>query len=140
MVEGVMGIIRVPGFRRRMMGQVDIKRVYEQAADEDGVRILVDRLWPRGVSKERAALSGWLKDVAPSPDLRRWWHHDPDRFEDFARRYCIELDDNPALEDLLSIAREHDRTTLVYAAKNPAVNHALILRDYVRQALDKEDK
>lgn len=122
------------------MGQVDIKRVYEQAADEDGVRILVDRLWPRGVSKDRAALSGWLKDVAPSPDLRRWWHHDPDCFEDFARRYCIELDDNPALEDLLSIAREHDRTTLVYAAKDPGVNHALILRDYVRQALDKEDK
>ena len=122
------------------MGQVDIKRVYEQAADEDGVRILVDRLWPRGVSKERAALSGWLKDVAPSPDLRRWWHHDPDRFEDFARRYRTELDDNPALEDLLSIVREHDRTTLVYAAKDPAVNHALILRDYIRQALKKEDK
>ena len=122
------------------MGQVDIKRVYEQAADEDGVRILVDRLWPRGVSKERAALSGWLKDVAPSPDLRRWWHHDPDRFEDFARRYRTELDENPALEDLLSIVREHDRTTLVYAAKDPAVNHALILRDYIRQALEKEDK
>ena len=122
------------------MGQVDIKRVYEQAADEDGVRILVDRLWPRGVSKERAALSGWFKDVAPSPDLRRWWHHDPDRFEDFARRYRTELDDNPALEDLLSIVREHDRTTLVYAAKDPAVNHALILRDYIRQALEKEDR
>lgn len=122
------------------MGQVDIKRVYERAADEDGVRILVDRLWPRGVSKERAALSGWLKDVAPSPDLRRWWHHDPDRFDDFARRYRTELDDNPALEDLLSIVREHDRTTLVYAAKNPAVNHALILRDYIRQALEQEDK
>ena len=122
------------------MGQVDIKRVYEQAADEDGVRILVDRLWPRGVSKERAALSGWLKNVAPSPDLRRWWHHDPDRFEDFARRYRTELDDNPALEDLLSIVREHDQTTLVYAAKDSAVNHALILRDYIRQALEKEDK
>ena len=122
------------------MGQVDIKRVYEQAADEDGVRVLVDRLWPRGVSKERAALSGWLKDVAPSPDLRRWWHHDPDRFEDFARRYRTELDDNPALGDLLSIVREHDRTTLVYAAKDPAVNHALILRDYIRQALEKEDR
>ena len=122
------------------MGQVDIKRVYEQAADEDGVRILVDRLWPRGVSKERAALSSWLKDVAPSPDLRRWWHHDPGRFEDFARRYRTELDDNPALEDLLSIVREHDRTTLVYAAKDPAVNHALVLRDYVRQALGKEDR
>ena len=122
------------------MGQVDIKRVYEQAADEDGIRILVDRLWPRGVSKERAALSGWLKDVAPSPDLRRWWHHDPDRFEDFARRYRTELDDNPALGDLLSIVREHDRTTLVYAAKDPAVNHALILRDYIRQALEKQDK
>ena len=122
------------------MGQVDIKRVYEQAADEDGIRVLVDRLWPRGVSKERAALSGWLKDVAPSPDLRRWWHHDPDRFEDFARRYRTELDGNPALEDLLSIVREHDRTTLVYAAKDPAVNHALILRDYIRQALEKEDR
>ena len=122
------------------MGQVGIKRVYEQAADEDGVRILVDRLWPRGVSKERAALSGWLKEVAPSPDLRRWWHHDPERFEDFARRYRTELDDNPALEDLLSIVREHDRTTLVYAAKDPAVNHALILRDYIRQALEKEGK
>ena len=122
------------------MGQVDIKRVYEQAADEDGVRILVDRLWPRGVSKERAALSGWLKEVAPSPDLRRWWHHDPDRFEDFARRYRTELDDNPALGDLLSIVREHDRTTLVYAAKDPAVNHALILRDYIRNALEKQDK
>ncbi len=122
------------------MGQVDIKRVYEQAADEDGVRILVDRLWPRGVSKERAALSGWLKEVAPSPDLRRWWHHDPEHFEDFARRYRTELDDNPALEDLLSIVREHDRTTLVYAAKDPAVNHALILRDYIRQALEKEGK
>ncbi len=122
------------------MGQVDIKRVYEQAADGDGVRILVDRLWPRGVSKERAALSGWLKDVAPSPDLRRWWHHDPDRFDDFARRYRTELDDNRALGDLLSIVREHDRTTLVYAAKDPAVNHALILRDYIRQALEKEDK
>ena len=120
------------------MGQVDIKRVYEQAADEDGVRILVDRLWPRGVSKERAALSGWLKDVAPSPDLRRWWHHDPDHFQDFARRYRTELDDNPALEDLLSIVREHDRTTLVYAAKDPAVNHALVLRDYIRQAMEKE--
>ena len=122
------------------MGQVDIKRVYEQAADEDGIRVLVDRLWPRGVSKERAALSGWLKDVAPSPDLRRWWHHDPDRFEEFARRYRTELDDNPALEDLLSIVREHDRTTLVYAAKDPAVNHALILRDYIGKALEKQDK
>ena len=122
------------------MGQVDIKRVYEQAADEDGIRVLVDRLWPRGVSKERAALTGWLKDVAPSPDLRRWWHHDPDRFEDFARRYRTELDGNPALEDLLGIVREHDRTTLVYAAKDPAVNHALILRDYIRQALEKEDR
>ena len=122
------------------MGQVDIKRVYEQAADEDGIRILVDRLWPRGVSKERAALSGWIKDVAPSSDLRRWWHHDPDRFEDFARRYRTELDDNPAMGDLLSIVREHDRTTLVYAAKDPAVNHALILRDYIRHALEKDNK
>ena len=122
------------------MGQVGIKRVYEQAADEDGVRILVDRLWPRGVSKERAALTGWLKDVAPSPDLRRWWHHDPDRFEDFARRYRTELDDNPVLEGLLGIVREHDRTTLVYAAKDPAVNHALILRDYIGKALEKQDK
>ena len=113
------------------MGEVRIKRVYEDADKEDGVRILVDRLWPRGVSKEAAALDGWLKDVAPSPGLRTWWKHDPKRFREFADRYRSELDGNPAVADLLAIVRGNDRTSLIYAAKDLLVNHALVLRDYL---------
>ncbi|WP_339349949.1 DUF488 domain-containing protein [Bifidobacterium indicum] len=117
------------------MGVVTIKRAYDEAGEEDGVRILVDRLWPRGVSKAAASLDGWLKDVAPSPTLRKWWNHDPERFREFTDRYRTELDENPAVVDLLNIVRKHDLTTLVYAAKDPQVNHALVLRDYLRDAL-----
>lgn len=113
------------------MGQVTIKRVYEVAQKDDGVRILVDRLWPRGVSKEQAALDGWFKDVAPSPALRKWWGHDPDRFQEFATGYRSELDRNPKVQELLTIVRKSEKTTLVYAAKNPQINHALVLRDYL---------
>lgn len=114
------------------MGQVTIKRVYEAAQKDDGVRILVDRLWPRGVSKERAALDGWFRDVAPSPALRRWWGHDPDHFQEFAAEYRSELDKNPKVQELLTIVRRSEKTTLVYAAKNPRINHALVLRDYLQ--------
>lgn len=124
-----------PARREWIMGVVTIKRAYDEAGEEDGVRILVDRLWPRGVSKAAASLDGWLKDVAPSPTLRKWWNHDPERFGEFADRYRTELDGNPAVADLLSIVREHDLTTLVYAAKDPQINHALVLRDYLRAAL-----
>jgi len=111
---------------------ITIKRIYEEPGPDDGMRVLVDRLWPRGVSKPRAALDLWDKDVAPSPGLRTWWEHDPDTFDEFASRYRAELDAGSAPADLLDKAKGHDRLTLLYAAHDPAVNHALVLQEYLR--------
>ncbi|WP_022890938.1 DUF488 family protein [Agromyces italicus] len=107
-----------------------IKRVYEPAEPGDGLRVLVDRLWPRGVSKERAELDAWDKEVAPSPALRTEWHHAVDREGDFAHfsaRYRAELDENPAAAALLDLGREHERVTLLYGARDARVNHAEVL-------------
>lgn len=108
---------------------VQLKRVYDDAEKADGFRVLVDRLWPRGVTKERASVDLWLKEVAPSPELRKQWHHNPDRWDDFATRYRAELDDNPAVEELVRLTREHQTLTLLYGAKDPEVNHARVLLD-----------
>ncbi|NLT80129.1 MAG: DUF488 family protein [Bifidobacterium crudilactis] len=112
---------------------VRIKRAYEQAQESDGYRVLVDRLWPRGVSKERAALDEWMKAIAPTPELRKWWGHDAERMSEFAHRYCAELDGNPAVDELSGIIARHPTVTLVYAAKDPKVNHAEILREYMAE-------
>lgn len=115
------------------MGSMEIRtrRVYDEAADDDGFRVLVDRLWPRGVSKERARADLWLKDVAPSDDLRRWFHHESPRFAEFARRYRAELDDNAAVEELRDVVRQHDVVTLLYGARDATENQAVVLRDYL---------
>ncbi|KGJ77517.1 hypothetical protein GY21_07785 [Cryobacterium roopkundense] len=116
---------------------IRIKRAYEPASSHDGSRVLVDRLWPRGVSKERAHLDAWLKEVAPSPALRTWWHHDPERMDDFALRYRAELDGHPltvaAVAELRALAAA-GATTLVYGAKDPHVNHARILAEYLAES------
>lgn len=114
-----------------MAGTPAIKRVYDEPAAGDGLRVLVDRLWPRGVSRERAAVDVWPKDVAPSPALRTWWGHDPARLDEFAARYRAELDANPAVDELRALVREHPTITLLYAARDPAVNHAAVLADYL---------
>ncbi|HVW23339.1 MAG TPA: DUF488 domain-containing protein [Candidatus Saccharimonadales bacterium] len=108
-----------------------IKRIYDEPAVGDGYRVLVDRLWPRGVSKERAALDLWCKDIAPSPELRTWFNHDPSLFEEFAARYQTELDGNPAVAELRALDQPH--ITLLYAAHDPKVNHALVLCDYLNR-------
>lgn len=110
---------------------VQLKRVYDDADDADGFRILVDRLWPRGVTKERAAVDLWLKDVAPSPELRTEWHHNPDRFDEFADLYRAELVENPAIAQLRDLIAAHPTVTLLYGAKDPEANHARVLRDFV---------
>ncbi|MFT4210755.1 MAG: DUF488 family protein [Microbacterium sp.] len=110
-------------------GELRIKRVYDAPEPEDGYRVLVDRLWPRGLTRQRADLDLWLKDVAPSPELRTWWGHDPARFAEFAARYTGELATNPALDELRDAVRAHTTTTLLYAARDPRVNHAIVLRD-----------
>lgn len=114
------------------MPKILIKRVYDAVSTGDGYRILVDRLWPRGVSKERAALDEWLKDIAPSPDLRTWWNHDPARMAEFAARYDAELEENTtAIQHLLDVTRAHDPVTLIYAAHDSAVNHAVVLQRFI---------
>lgn len=113
-----------------------IKRIYDPAGPDDGYRVLVDRLWPRGVSKTRAALDCWLKDVAPSPSLRTWFDHRPDRFTEFRTRYGAELDSAPAIARLLELGRAHPTVTLLYGAKDPAINHAVVLADYLDAAGD----
>jgi uncharacterized protein YeaO (DUF488 family) len=108
-----------------------LKRVYDDPAPSDGFRVLVDRLWPRGVSKSRAALDLWLKEIAPSPDLRIWFNHDPARFEEFSARYQAELDTNSAVGELRALAAEHPHITLLYAAHDPEINHAQVLKQYL---------
>lgn len=114
---------------------VAIKRVYETPDETDGMRILVDRLWPRGIARSRAALSEWDKQIAPTPGLRTWWAHDPSRIDEFAARYRHELDTLPAARQavwhILDLLRRETPITLVYAAKDPHVNHAAILADYL---------
>ena len=110
---------------------VKIKRIYEPAAPEDGQRILVDRLWPRGVAKAEAHIDLWLKDVAPSADLRRWFGHKPERWAEFQKRYLAELKDNPAFEDLRRLVRGKP-TTLLYGAKDETHNQARVLADRLK--------
>jgi len=112
---------------------VRLKRAYSPPSPEDGVRVLVDRLWPRGVRKSDAAIDRWLKEVAPSTELRRWFGHDPSRWEEFRRRYRAELSrDTALLNELRALARK-GRLTLVYAARDELHNEAVVLRDVLAQ-------
>jgi uncharacterized protein YeaO (DUF488 family) len=113
------------------LASLKTKRIYEPAADSDGIRILVDRLWPRAVSRYHAQLHGWAKDAAPSPKLRRWFNHDPQRWEEFQRRYHQELDSRPhALDEIRALMPRH-HVTLVYAAKDQSFNNAVALQTYL---------
>jgi uncharacterized protein YeaO (DUF488 family) len=106
---------------------IAIKRAYAPAGDRDGVRILVDRIWPRGISRQKAHIHFWDKDVAPSTALRKWFGHRPQRWAEFQRRYRAELKDNPALESLRRLIGGK-RATLVYGAKDEAHNQAVVLK------------
>jgi uncharacterized protein YeaO (DUF488 family) len=110
-------------------GNVRVRRVYEDPDPDDGARVLVDRIWPRGMTKARAALDEWCKDVAPSHELRTWYGHQPDRFEEFARRYRLELEDPRragALAHLRDLARDGP-VTLLTATREPAISEAAVL-------------
>jgi uncharacterized protein YeaO (DUF488 family) len=114
---------------RHMTGAVAIKRVYEPPSLGDGERILVDRVWPRGLSKAKAAIHHWLKDVAPSTALRRWFGHDPKRWDEFRRRYRAELAErSEALDELRGLAR-HGRVTLLFGARDIEHNQAVVLQE-----------
>lgn len=110
---------------------VRLKRIYEPASPDDGSRILVDRLWPRGVRKEDAHLDLWLKEIAPSPELRKWFCHDPALFGEFTHRYQAELDRNGAVARVEEFLKQGP-VTLLYAAHDQVHNHGVVLADYLR--------
>lgn len=109
--------------------KINIKRVYEKPGKEDGIRILVDRLWPRGLTKEKAAVDLWLKKIAPSTELRKWFGHDPAKWEDFQKRYKQELKKNHEQVLLLKEQAKKGTVTLVYGAKDEEHNEALVLKE-----------
>jgi uncharacterized protein YeaO (DUF488 family) len=113
---------------------IRLKRAYEDPAQSDGLRILVERLWPRGVTKEKAALDLWLKDVAPSPELRKWFGHDPRRWKQFEQRYWKELKGRNEAVDLLRNESRKGTVTLVYAAKDEQHNGAVALKEFIEHA------
>jgi len=111
------------------MGKLGLKRVYEAPAASDGARFLVERLWPRGITKESARLEAWLKDVSPSPALRTWYAHDVTKWDEFRRRYLAELAAAPDGLETIRGALRRGPTTLVFAAKDPEHSSAAVLRD-----------
>lgn len=116
-------------------GPVILKRAYEAASPDDGRRVLVDRLWPRGVSKEKAAIDLWLKEIAPTTVLRQWFGHDPALWEEFQRRYRAELDANGEVVGQLRDVIHAGKTTLIYGAKDEAHNDAVVLAAYLAEAI-----
>jgi len=116
---------------------IQIKRIYEPASLDDGHRVLIDRLWPRGVSRQSAKLDGWVKELSPSTELRQWFGHEPGRFEQFRRRYIEELrEERPRLTALRRRARE-GTLTLVYSAQDTEHNDAVVLAEILRRGLPK---
>src|SRR6185369_2565287 len=116
---------------------IRLKRVYESTDSHDGRRYLVERLWPRGMNKERLVLEGWLKDVAPSDDLRQWFGHDPAKWEEFRQRYAAELAGNPAAWLPLLDAARQGTVTLLFSARNQEHNNALALKDFLENQLGR---
>jgi len=114
------------------MAVIAIKRVYDPPAAGDGYRVLVDRLWPRGLTKEAAALDRWAKDLAPSPDLRKEFNHQPERFAEFRHHYLGELAKNPAVA-AFGAELKRPKVTLLYGAHDRANNHAVVLADFLRK-------
>lgn len=109
---------------------IQIKRIYEKPSSDDGARVLVDRLWPRGISKERAKLDLWMKDIAPSTKLRRWFSHDPKKWPKFREKYIAELKQHAELlGELKIIYKKHGKLTLLYAAKDTAHNEAKVIKE-----------
>lgn len=110
-----------------------IKRIYEEPSEDDGYRVLVDRLWPRGVSKEEARLDEWMQTIAPSPELRKWFDHEPEKFGDFKKRYETELAEKENLVNELTEKADGRTVTLLYAARDEVHNHAVVLRDFLER-------
>ena len=123
-------------FGSELMTRIRIKRVYEPAAPDDGCRVLVDKLWPRGVRKDALHYDVWAKEITPSPELRTWYHADPQtRWPEFRRRYLEELRGSQAVREFVRRIAGNETVTLLYASKNAAENHALVLQEFLEHAV-----
>ncbi len=114
---------------------IQIKRAYEKSSQDDGARFLVERLWPRGIKKENLQIDDWLKDVAPSGELRRWFQHDPAKWNEFRQRYFRELEKHPEAWQALRARARRGRVTLVYSAHDTEHNNAVALKEFLDQKL-----
>lgn len=117
--------------------RIQIKRVYAEPAKGDGLRVLVDRIWPRGMTKEKAQVDEWEKELAPTAALRKWFGHDPAKWEEFQKRYLAELEDNPAVHSFLADHKAKSVLTLLYGAKDEEHNQAVVLKRYFEKLLTK---
>lgn len=115
---------------------VQLKRAYDEISEDDGIRILVDRIWPRGLSRKDLQIDDWIKEVAPSNDLRKWFDHDPEKFERFRERYRKELDEKNGLIAGLAEKVNQQKITLVYGSKDRKHNQAVVLREYLEEVLN----
>jgi uncharacterized protein YeaO (DUF488 family) len=123
------------------MKLIKIKRIYEPPEEDDGYRVLVDRLWPRGISKEKANIEEWAKSITPSTEIRKEFHHDPALMEEFKRKYIHELEHNELSDEFADRIRqklEHVNVTLIYAAKSQTINHATILKKWLEERIGTE--
>ena len=117
------------------MSEIKIKRIYDASAKADGFRILVDRLWPRGIKKEDAHIDVWMKEVAPSTELRKWFNHDPEKWKQFVMDYTKELKQADAVKELAAQIKQHNVVTLLYAAKDEQYNQAVVLQKFLKALL-----
>jgi uncharacterized protein YeaO (DUF488 family) len=113
------------------MAIIKIKRAYEAEAKADGFRVMVDRLWPRGIKKEALHIDSWLKEIAPSTALRKWFDHDPKKWPGFKRKYNAELNDSPAAKHMIELTKKHKTVTLVYSAKDEQHNNAIVIKEFL---------
>ena len=122
------------------MNKLKCKRIYETPAETDGFRVLVDKLWPRGMKKENAEIDLWAKEITPSNELRKWFSHIPEKYDEFKKRYRQELSENSAsrkFKDLCIEKLNDNNVTLLYAAKSEKYNHAVVLKDWLEEHMDK---
>lgn len=120
------------------MNKILVKRVYDPPSDEDGIRLLVDRLWPRGISRQGARIDEWLRDITPSDGLRKWYGHKPELFPEFVRNYRLELEDKVEMLDRIREINAGSNVTLLYSAKDRELNQAVVLHDFLLDYPDKQ--
>lgn len=119
------------------MSKIRLKRIYEPPAEQDGYRILIDRLWPRGITKEEAHADKWMKDIAPSAELRKWFDHMTEKWAAFSTAYETELKNSESVPEILDLIQSHKTVTLLYASRDEEHNHGIVLQKFLNKELDK---